>query len=109
MKTQSWYEPEKDRIVIIDLDDSDEEASSVDSTPTFDAAGITISSALLDHIKTQQSFPVSLTNDVPSTALVLFRPPLIRSREGGDQESKEQELILPAASPQDDDAMDIEP
>jgi len=51
---------------------------------------------------------VPLTN-TSSTALVLFRPPLIQgSKEGEEEESKEQEVIAPAPS-RDDDAMDVEP
>lgn len=133
MKSQSWYEPEKDRkylnlilarlwilmtitcgigIVIVDLDDSDEEDSCDDPKTPSDGAEITISSALLDHIRTQQSRSVPLTNiSTPSTALVVFRPPLIQnSKDNADRKPKKQEMaVSPPSPPRDDDAMDIEP
>lgn len=65
MKGTSWYEPEKDRIVITDLDDFDDEP---DPDPN-----LTISSALLDHIK---AGPIRLPRPAPSMALVLFKPVL---------------------------------
>lgn len=99
-------------IVITDLDDSeDEEIDTNDATRS--ATGISISAALLDCIKRQQtSTPVPLTN-TSSTALVLFRPspPLIASsREAGLVETPERShLAAPLLPAQDDDAMDIEP
>jgi hypothetical protein len=112
MKSQSWYEPEKDRIVITDLDDSDEEDSCDDPKTPSDGAEITISNALLDHIRTQQSLSVPLTNiSTPSTALVVFRPPLIQSsKDNAGREPKKQGMVVsPPSPPRDDDAMDIEP
>jgi hypothetical protein len=131
MKSQSWYEPEKDRkcsplnldaslgayndydtgIVITDLEDSDEEDSYDDSKTSPDGAEITISSALLDHIKTQRSFSVPLPNvSSSSTALVVFQPPLIQSsKDSVDRGPKREEVVaLPPSPPRDDDAMDIE-
>jgi len=101
MRSQSWYEPEKDRIVITDLDDSDDE-----SDPNS-ASGIDISTALLDRIKnhrmhTSASVPLPST----STALVLFRPLTFGPKEVVDDEPAE---VVAQSSHADDDAMDIEP
>lgn len=70
MKGTSWYEPEKDRIVITDLDefeeDEDEYKQEIETHPDSDEwadsnASLTVSSALLAHIK---------------KALILFHKPL---------------------------------
>ncbi|KAJ7594824.1 hypothetical protein C8J56DRAFT_449531 [Mycena floridula] len=71
MKTFSWYEPEPDRIVVTNLDSSDEE----DET-----APISISPAALDHIRSRQI--ISATKPSPqSHALVLYRPLVIPPKE----------------------------
>lgn len=98
-------------IVITDLDDSDEEDNSDDATIPTGTPDITISSALLDHIKTQKSFSLPLNNvNASSTALVVFRPPLIQSsRDRADRAPRKQKVVIPLPSPpRDDDAMDIE-
>jgi len=75
MKSSSWYEPEKDRIVVLDLDFDDESASDGGSQHEEDDAGLRVSSALLARLKN-----VTPKNDLPkpvddtSKALVLFTP-----------------------------------
>jgi hypothetical protein len=117
MKSQSWYEPEKDRmsplhylmtrlrcliydlgIVITDLDDSDDEAES--DTPVVD-----ISTALLDRIKDPRTLAsVSIPFPSTSTALVLFRPLPFGSKEVADDDEPAD-----VKDPPDDCAMDVEP
>jgi len=100
MKSQSWYEPEKDRIVITDLDDSDDESDSKSASDIID-----ISTALLDRIKnhrTHTSAPVPLPST--STALVLFRPLTFDPREVVDEPAE----VVSQSSHADDDAMDLE-
>ncbi|KIM78962.1 hypothetical protein PILCRDRAFT_824093 [Piloderma croceum F 1598] len=101
MKSQSWYEPEKDRIVITDLDDSDDEADS-------DVPSVNISIALLDRIKegrTLTSTPLPFPST--STALVLFRPLRFGPKEVVDDD--EPADTRSRSSPSDDCAMDVEP
>ncbi|KAI0686348.1 hypothetical protein BC835DRAFT_1309554 [Cytidiella melzeri] len=69
MKSRSWYEPEKDRIVIVDLDDSDLEDSADDSPE------LTVNSALLSRIRDQRANALTSRKDAgPSMALVLYKP-----------------------------------
>ncbi|KAI0779831.1 hypothetical protein C8Q74DRAFT_1198147 [Fomes fomentarius] len=93
MKGPSWYEIEKDRIVITDLEDSDTEdentpplplppngaASRDASAPDRDIDKFTISSALLDRLPKPHRDALVLraldSEPSPSTALVLYRPP----------------------------------
>jgi len=99
MRSQSWYEPEKDRIVITDLDDSDDESDSKS------ASDIDISTALLDRIKnhrTHTSAPVPLPST--STALVLFRPLAFDPREVVNEPAE----VVSQSYHADDDAMDLE-
>lgn len=89
-------------IVIIDLDDSDDEADS-------DVPSVNISTALLDRIKerrTLTSTPLPLHST--STALVLFRPLTFGQKEVVDDD----ELVdarSRSSPPSDDCAMDVEP
>lgn len=90
-------------IIITDLDDSDDEA---DSVPSSDAAGVSISTALLEHIKghhTHTSTPVLFPST--RTALVLFRPLSFPAKKDLDDEPAGVDPLTP---PTDDDAMDIE-
>lgn len=101
MRSRSWYELEKDRIVITDLDDSDDESD------TESAKGIDISTALLERIKDRPTNPI-LPVPIPSTstALVLFRP-LFSPREVKDEPAEEVAQSYPPINI--NDAMDIEP
>ncbi|KAI5116825.1 hypothetical protein M0805_006237 [Coniferiporia weirii] len=82
----AWYEREKDRIVITDLDKAVKEAEEEyksEAEPHPDAAehadsneDYSISAVLLDHIKRQANFPyVPREKEKKQGALVLFRPP----------------------------------
>ncbi|KAJ7502738.1 hypothetical protein B0H11DRAFT_599963 [Mycena galericulata] len=94
MKTSSWYEPERDRIVITDLDSySDDEADASADTDTPTDAPV-ISPALIRRIAslTPRTLPVPPPQ---SQALVVFRP--LASQ------------IPPPEPKPDEDAMDVEP
>jgi len=100
MRSRSWYEPEKDRIVITDLDDSSDD--DTESNSTSEAHAITISNALLERIKNQPSFASVLpAKDKVSSALVLFRP-IMAAPDLTD-------ITFTVPSQNDDDAMDVEP
>ncbi|KAF8161007.1 hypothetical protein B0H34DRAFT_795850 [Crassisporium funariophilum] len=94
MKTSSWYEPERDRIVITDLDsftESDDEREEA----------VTINPVFLERIRTK-----TFDKPAPSTsqALVLFKP-LPGPGEWKPNIVKEEakrEVV-------DEDAMDVEP
>ncbi|KAL5523441.1 hypothetical protein ACEPAG_7614 [Sanghuangporus baumii] len=113
----AWYERQKDRIVITDLDEAlqevEEEEYKSEAEPHPDAsdhadsnADYSISSVLLDHIKRQANFPyVPRTGEEKNGgALVLFRPPPLPvssspspsdetiQREGGDDEVRVEEI-----------------
>lgn len=123
MRSESWYEPEKDRkcccslirlllylagntgIVITDLDDSDEEGGP---NSTSDSSGLTISNALLNRLRNQQPerHALPLPSAKPSSALVLFRPLSVPSKELEGEEV--QEATVPTLASRDDDAMDVE-
>ncbi|PBK73776.1 hypothetical protein ARMSODRAFT_952849 [Armillaria solidipes] len=99
MKRSTWYEPEPDRIVVTDLDSSDDEDDEQDTA-------LSISPALIDRIRSRQlvsSLPTPATH-----ALVLYRPlPIIPTPE----KSAEQQQAQPEPEPEppiDDDAMDVE-
>lgn len=104
MRSQSWYEPEKDRIVITDLDDSSDD--DADSNSVSEAQGIHISSTLLEHMKNQPKFtsvfPPKDSSDGVG-ALVLFRP-ILPSQDLATAEPTPVTLL----SKNDDDAMDVE-
>jgi len=76
MKKQSWYEREKDRIVLLDLDSSDEEgdstpqksSSSASSEPSYEISPAALA-ALPSILRPLKSIPES-----DSRALILFRP-----------------------------------
>ncbi|KAL1743027.1 hypothetical protein HDZ31DRAFT_41873 [Schizophyllum fasciatum] len=78
MRGMHSYEPERDRVIITDLDsssDEEEEVKTEDATG-LEAAGISVSPAVLQRIRQRQleqaSFPLPSR---PSQALVLFKPP----------------------------------
>ncbi|KAI0371125.1 hypothetical protein BV20DRAFT_942941, partial [Pilatotrama ljubarskyi] len=110
MKVPSWYEIEKDRIVITDLEDSDAEDNDTATTTTTSGAGgkstptvdldsrdapqFTISSALLDRLpKPTTAFGPLAPESNSSNALVLYRPlPLpADSKEYEDSSQRTQE------------------
>lgn len=74
MHNSGWYEPEKDRIVITDLDASDSEADDGDE----EGPGLMVSPSLLDALKRSSThstaLPLELATPTPTSALVLFRP-----------------------------------
>lgn len=99
MKRSTWYEPEPDRIVVTDLDSSDDD----DDDDGQDTA-LSISPALIDHIRSRQlvsSLPTPATH-----ALVLYRPLPIPTPQKPEQQQAQPE---PEPEPErDDDAMDVE-
>jgi len=119
MKIPTWYEVEKDRIVITDLEDSDTEDQEERKDSRADAE-YTVSTALLDRLPIHApSLPPPSLDPDPSKALVLFRPLVATSaaeRETdaspGDGRQKDMESDAPMMdldTPMDvDDAMDIE-
>ncbi|KAG6914273.1 hypothetical protein DXG01_001342 [Tephrocybe rancida] len=108
MKSSSWYEPEPDRIVVTNLDSSDEEDNATDDTGT-----VTISPALLKKIISQSPRELGAPqialprNDIQ--ALVLFKPLPLPDIVCG--EDKEDKRLSDKASDifEDDDPMDVEP
>ncbi|TBU43410.1 hypothetical protein BD309DRAFT_864375 [Dichomitus squalens] len=102
MKGPSWYEIEKDRIVIIDLEDSDaedEDRTATDSGP--DAPAFKISSALLDRLPKPHALGALGPEPSPATALVLYRPLIVPAEheEGpSDEEEGKEERDLGSVS-----------
>ncbi|KAH9892839.1 hypothetical protein C8Q73DRAFT_699648 [Cubamyces lactineus] len=98
MKVPSWYEIEKDRIVITDLEDSDSEDSDAAgakarSTPTADADAdspqFTISSALLDRLPKPHTLgPLAPESSSANNALVLYRPLPIPVKTDEDEDTR---------------------
>ncbi|KAH9831213.1 uncharacterized protein C8Q71DRAFT_783252 [Rhodofomes roseus] len=117
MKIPSWYEPEKDRIVITDLEDSDTDDQEETQGPNADA-GYTVSSALLDRLPIHApSLPLPNLSDSDSRkALVLFRPLVVPSAVETEPEESSEDDVEPDVPTMDldtpmdvDDAMDVEP
>jgi len=98
MKGSSWYEPEPDRIVVTDLDSSDDEDESEPSHPV-------ISPALLEHIRKRER-STSMPELLPSNqqALVLYRPLNIKPSPA----EEEQKTDVVESSIPEVDMMDIE-
>lgn len=124
MKSRSWYEPEKDRIVIVDLDDSDTDEPA-------DEPAVQVNGALLDRLRSRREpdFQEGLTSPDSSKALVLFKPVLplpLPECAGKVEESSEvtepslgtddqnmqaenlENGILDEITLDDDDAMEVE-
>ncbi|KAF7428372.1 hypothetical protein PC9H_007595 [Pleurotus ostreatus] len=115
MKSSSWYEPEPDRIIVTDLDSSEDEAD-VEDNP------ILLPPSVLRHIAARnlemmKSGGKSIHHaDDANKALVLFRPLSLGppSQEEGDVDddsSRDTDTTssLPSVSSMDDDdAMDVE-
>ncbi|KZT63192.1 hypothetical protein DAEQUDRAFT_719682 [Daedalea quercina L-15889] len=119
MKIPSWYEPEKDRIVITDLEDSDTEDQG-ETNPSNDDAQYIVSSALLDRLPLHAPLLPNCSDIDCTKALVLFRPLVVPSRydlvqeeSAGDERPDDVELDAPTMVvdiPMDvDDAMDVDP
>jgi len=112
VKMQTWYEPEKDRIVVTDLDDCDD-----DPVPQSE---VIIPAAVLDHLKSASTHQVLPTGNASPDAgqcmaLVLFRPGpslgfwhRIGDKEDGERKRDKVETSLVEPS-QGDDAMEIDP
>ncbi|KAK0212996.1 hypothetical protein DFS33DRAFT_1285807 [Desarmillaria ectypa] len=99
MKKSTWYEPEPDRIVVTDLDSSDDEDDNEQDT------ALSISPALVECIRSRQ---LSSSLPTPAThALVLYRPLPIPTTENPVEEQQLQPQ-LEREPPTDDDAMDVE-
>jgi len=103
MKSSSWYEPERDRIIVTDLDSSSDEEIE---TNEADNLSVSISPALLEKIssRSREFIGSSLPPPASSQALVLFKPLPVAGMLDLTRSSKE-EVHVPR---QDDDAMDIE-
>ncbi|KDQ07187.1 hypothetical protein BOTBODRAFT_39019 [Botryobasidium botryosum FD-172 SS1] len=101
MKKVSWYEPEKDRIVVLDLDLSDDESDPrPETTPaatSSDNPSYEISPAAIASLPPLFR-PIKYIPESDSRALVLFRPSpwALPPEAKGDPE------------PSDDDRMDID-
>ncbi|OCH93131.1 hypothetical protein OBBRIDRAFT_372786 [Obba rivulosa] len=132
MKVRTWYEIEKDRIVVTDLEGSDTEGSDVDA-PAEPLASVAVSPTLLARMSRQNELPIYARNTSgsnPSQALVLFRPLVKPTDVAADAHEPEEETettepeerfvemdsdgevmmdTSPLATPPADDAMDIEP
>ncbi|KAF8312855.1 hypothetical protein DL93DRAFT_2168223 [Clavulina sp. PMI_390] len=101
MKTPSWYEPEKDRIVVLDLDSSSESGSE-DSNDVDELGGggeteakdFSISPTLLKKLR-----DVNRSTDIPKSAessglaLVLFKPPPIVPPPAPSDSDDEPEIM----------------
>jgi len=98
MKNTSWYEPEKDRIVILDLDSDEEEDadSAVQTSSNSTQTELQVSSTLLSAIR-RSTIPPPIPQNA-SQALVLYRP---------SQWTRPTNDIAETKSP-DEDAMEIE-
>jgi len=114
MGFSSWYEPEKDRIVITELDDSEEEDEDAGKAQS-EGGGYTISPAILSvlnkrlgidppslDIPDASSTASSAIAGRPSQALILFQP-----RDFFREETQPVESKVEQGTPVDD-AMDIE-
>jgi hypothetical protein len=110
MKLQSWYEPEKDRIVVLDLESEDEDDDLSKSTgqgqlePEF-----VVSSALLSRLPAAHESGLRLPTSREAKecqALVLFKAPAWRPS------TPEPEPVPRPKTPtnivEEDDKMDIE-
>ncbi|EJU04468.1 hypothetical protein DACRYDRAFT_105527 [Dacryopinax primogenitus] len=105
MKRSTWYEKDKDRIVILDLDSDDEESPRSSPPPEY-----IISGALLSLLPV----PVGDTPSPPGKGqLVLYRPPPWRDSEELENRSRnvDEQDVTPAQDAlvtHSTDAMDIE-
>ncbi|KAJ3779951.1 hypothetical protein GGU10DRAFT_337584 [Lentinula aff. detonsa] len=107
-KSSSWYEPEPDRIVVTDLDSSDDEDEAELVNPV-------VSPTLLERIRQRELFNTVPVPSLPNQqALVLYRPltrPSTYTEPEDDQLdiSPDQEIVLDASSSvQDVEMMDVE-
>ncbi|KAJ3724981.1 hypothetical protein DFJ43DRAFT_1090104 [Lentinula guzmanii] len=108
MKSSSWYEPEPDRIVVTDLDSSDDEDEAELVNPV-------VSPTLLERIRQRELFNTVPVPSLPNQqALVLYRPltrPSTYTEPEDDQSdiSPDQEIVPDASSSvQDVEMMDVE-
>jgi len=101
MKGSSWYEPEPDRIVVTDLDSSEDEEESEPLHPV-------ISPALLERIRRRElSVPVPELSLQNQQALVLYRP-LNRPSTTAEEEEKEPKVDVAVLNSAEVEMMDIE-
>ncbi|KAJ3988315.1 hypothetical protein F5890DRAFT_1492793 [Lentinula detonsa] len=108
MKSSSWYEPEPDRIVVTDLDSSDDEDEAELVNPV-------VSPTLLERIRQRELFNTVPVPSLPNQqALVLYRPltrPSTYTEPEDDRSdiSPDQEIVPDASSSvQDVEMMDVE-
>ncbi|KAI0058062.1 hypothetical protein BV25DRAFT_1830418 [Artomyces pyxidatus] len=99
MRTSSWYEPEKDRIVITDLDASSDEE---------DVAPPLVLPAFLRHPPLAAPLPRLRAESDPGMALVVFRPLGMPGTLEPPPEPEPPAAERAQGSP-DADAMDVEP
>ncbi|KAM6502352.1 hypothetical protein JOM56_002329 [Amanita muscaria] len=110
MRTSTWYEPEPDRIVVTELESSDDEQD-----PRQDEGQLYVSPALLNHIRSRtldssldssQNFS---TIQSTSQALVLYRPlQLPGSAENSHEAPITPKDSIQSADIKEDDIMDVE-
>ncbi|KAA1473882.1 hypothetical protein DENSPDRAFT_931260 [Dentipellis sp. KUC8613] len=117
MHVSSWYEPEKDRIIITDLDGS---SSDEEDTPPVNI-DVNISSAVLDrlkgvgHIALKPPVPRPISHPADNMELILFKPIGRLGVDIGDEEfpstgddrNPSTSSVVDEAY-EDSDAMDIE-
>ncbi|KZT11098.1 uncharacterized protein LAESUDRAFT_365890 [Laetiporus sulphureus 93-53] len=113
MKNRSWYEPEKDRIVITDLEGSDTEDSESEIPPKKDGE-LTVSPALLDRLSKQaMTLPSdNFQESDTSKALVLFRPLIVshvtEPEDDVRESDKKKEDIQAAVVDEDVPILDVD-
>jgi len=96
MRSSSWYEPQKDRIIVTDLDASDDEADIVDDAPKLPRS--VLQALLLGPKRANAPFPGLLLSPVlPQLASQSLDPPPLLDLEPGS-------LFEPGS----DEAMDVE-
>lgn len=120
MHNSSSYEPEKDRIVVTDLDSSEDE-SETNSETSPDDSGFTVSPAFLSRIQLSKPpllKPLPPSDCADSRALVLFRPSpwsaqntqqlnQYYSQRDSEQKDNNMEYTAPPVE-EESDAMEIE-
>jgi len=119
MHHSSSYEPEKDRIVITDLDSSEDESENAEGS--FADESFAVSPAILAHLHSSKTSMLKnivlppTSND--SRALVLFRPSPWAAQDAHqldgyyrerDKERIKYKEMATAEQQVDEDAMDVE-
>ncbi|KAH7099251.1 hypothetical protein BKA62DRAFT_673657 [Auriculariales sp. MPI-PUGE-AT-0066] len=129
MRNAGWYEPEKDRIVITDLDASDDDELELESNAGSGAETLHVPPGMLSALhrsaRAQTSFrlPHTAPHDHDGAALVLYRPspwrrtptayvgePEIEVLDDDDDDDDVDDYNMPSArcGSVDGDAMDVD-